>query len=120
MTASAASTAAQNAKEYARAVAEEIRRQLGPMCLAMLGAHTLLAHTCPGNDPALSLKIQGSETVNYLKISLTPMDVYRVEFGFIGGPSQDFEYRVVQLIEGAHAEDLHRLIERHTGLYTSL
>ena len=108
-------------KERAQSVAREIARQLGNMCLQMLGAKHLTSHGSTGEvNPALSFHIQGSEKVNYLKISLTPMDYYRMEFGRIDSPGADFEYHVVYVAERVCFDNLHALIEEHTGLYTSL
>lgn len=124
MSTSAAATAQlkekANASERAKAVAGEIIHQLGNRCLRMLGAKGLAFHGAVGSDPALSFKIQGSDKVNYIKISLTPMDYYRMEFGRIENEGAEFEYVVVYVAEMVCFEDLHSLIEEHTGLYTSL
>jgi len=59
-------------------VANIIRDQIGGKALFMLGAKNLLAH---GEENALSFRIRGSKKVNYIKISLTPSDLYTMEFG---------------------------------------
>ena len=92
-------------------VAQTIADQIGGKALYMLGAKNLIDH-----GDALSLRVRGSRTVNYIKVTLTPADLYDVEFGKVHGTS----YKVKATEEGIYADMLHDSIERNTGLYTSL
>lgn len=92
-------------------IASEIQNQIGGRALFMLGAKTLL--DC---GDALSFRIRGSKAVNYIKITLTPMDVYDMEFGKVWG----HHYTVKATHEGVYVDQLHKLIESETGLYTKL
>jgi len=94
-------------------VAEIIRQQIGHKALYMLGAYNLLSH---GDENALSFRIKGSRKVNYIKITLTPADLYDMEFGKI----KKYDYDVVETHNGVYVDMLHGLIEQETGLYTSL
>ena len=92
-------------------VAQTIREQIGGKALYMLGAKNLLAH-----DDALSFRIRGSKAVNYIKITLTPADLYDVEYGKVWG----MNYTVKATEEGIYCDMMHESIERNTGLYTKL
>lgn len=92
-------------------IAETIQAQLGHKALYMLGAKNFATN---GND--LCFRIRGSKAVNYIKITLTPADLYDMEFGKIWGHN----YKVVETCEGVYADMMHQLIETNTGLYTSL
>lgn len=94
-------------------VAKIIIEQIGGKALFMLGAKNLLNH---GEENALSFRIRGSKKVNYIKISLTPSDLYNMEFGKIWGHN----YKVVREVNEVYVDMLHSLIEDTTGLYTSL
>lgn len=93
-------------------VAKTIQKQLGSKALYMLGAKNLT-----GGDNFLSFKIgRNSKGVNYIKIKLTSMDLYDVEFGAIRGTNYKIKYEA----KGVYADQLHSTIEEHTGMYTSL
>jgi len=92
-------------------IAETIRDQIGHKALYMLGAKNFGTN---GND--LCFRIRGSRKVNYIKITLSPADLYTMEFGKIHG----HDYKVVENCEHVYADGMHKLIEEHTGLYTSL
>jgi len=92
-------------------IAKTIQDQLGGKALYMLGAKNLATN---GND--LCFRIRGSKAVNYIKIILTPADLYTMEFGKIWG----HKYTVVNTHEMVYADMMHGLIEKETGLYTSL
>jgi hypothetical protein len=88
-----------------------IRNQIGYRALTMLGAHTLLA-----GKTYFQFHIRGSRKVNTIRIDLDPGDTYTVRF---------FRYRGIKVINVASVSDvysdsLRTVIERHTGLYTSL
>jgi len=79
----------------AKAIATEILNQLGAgRFQAMVGAHNMAFGDDDGNT-YLSLKFKGSKKANYLKVSLTPLDTYKVEVGKIWG----MKYKVVETLE---------------------
>ena len=92
-------------------VANTIREQIGHRALFMLGAKNLIDH-----GDALSFRIRGSKAVNYIKITLTPADLYDIEFGKVWGS----KYTVKSTVESYYVDMLHTAIEEATGLYTSL
>lgn len=93
-------------------VAQIIQQQLGGKALYMLGAKNLLA----GRD-YLSFRIgRNSKGVNYIKITLNDKDLYDVEFGSIRGT----KYTVKKEVKDVYVGELHEIIERYTGMYTSL
>lgn len=93
-------------------VAKTIQKQLGGKALMMLGAKNLV-----GDKNSLSFKIgRNSKGVNYIKITLTPMDLYDVEFGAIRGTT----YKIKKAVKGIYVDMLHKTIEDNTGMYTSL
>ena len=93
-------------------VAKEIQKQLGSKSLYMIGAKKFV-----GGDNYLAFRIgRNSKGINYVKITLTPMDLYDVEFGAIRG----MDYKVKSKATGIYADMLHNAIENHTGMVTSL
>lgn len=93
-------------------VANTIKDQLGRKALVMMGAKNLV-----GDKNSLSFRIgRNSKGVNYIKITLTPMDLYDVEFGAIRGTNYKVKYKA----EGIYVDQLHDTIERNTGMYLSL
>lgn len=97
-------------------VAKEILRQLGgPGRLrAMIGAETFLAEKYNDNRLGIKFKAKAKHGINFIKITLTPADLYDVEF------SRVHDCKVISTLKGIYAEDLKRLIELETGLYLSL
>jgi len=93
-------------------VATIIRDQIGGKALYMIGAKNLLA-----SENSLSFKImRNSKGVSHIRITLTPMDEYDMEFlscraGTIKTKSE---------IKGRHFNELCKAIELNTGLYTKL
>jgi len=96
-------------------VAGTILQQLGGRkFMVMVGAHNLV---CSDEGcGTMMLKFKGSKVANYLKITLTSMDLYDVEFGKIWGGN----YKVVKKVEGYYNDMLVSLFEETTGLYTKL
>lgn len=101
-------------KEQIKAVADEILRQLGGRrFMVMTGAKNLLAvnDQCGG----LSMRVgRNDKSVNYVKIILTGMDLYDIEFGRVHG----LKYTVKSSVEGIYNDMLVEMFEKHTGLYT--
>lgn len=96
-------------------VAGTILEQLGGRkFMTMVGAHNLV---CSGEGcGTMMLKFKGSKVANYLKVTLTALDLYDVEFGKIWGA----DYKVVKKVEGYYNDMLVDLFEHTTGLYTKL
>jgi hypothetical protein len=90
-------------------IASTILQQLG-------GANRLHAMTGAYNfvnlGNGLSFKIK-NQRANYIKITLTSMDLYDVEVGRIRGNT----YKVVAEGKGMYAEELKPFIEKSTGMY---
>ena len=95
-------------------ISDTIRQQIGNRAFSMLGATNLMFSSKEPNW--LSFRIKGSSKINYIKISLNSMDLYDMEFGKIGKTS----YKVVATESGCYHDMLHTMIEKNTGLYTSL
>ena len=93
-------------------VARTIQLQLG-FALRMLGAKDLADH-----GDALSFKIRGSKKVNYIKVTLDPSDTYNVSFKKV--TRRGLNVKDVSDHSGIYVDGLKPLIERVTGLYTSL
>jgi len=79
----------------------------------MIGAHTF---TGTDNSLTFKFKARASNGSNCIRVTLTPDDLYKVEFIFIRGTS----VKIKNEFEDIYAEDLKGLIERETGLYLSL
>lgn len=98
-------------------IAKTILQQLGGnKFTVMTGAKNYVAQ-----QDGLSFRLPGNakykgKTVNYVKITLTPMDLYDVEFGYIRG----MKYTVLNTVEGIYFDMLADTFERNTGLYTHL
>ena len=96
-------------------VAGTILKQLGGnKFMAMVGAHNLV---CSDEGcGTMMLKFKGSRVANYLKVTLTAMDLYDVEFGKIWSGN----YKIIKKVSGAYNDMLVSLFESTTGLYTKL
>jgi len=93
-------------------VAKTIQKQLGHKALVMMGAKNQA-----GGKNYLSFRIgRNAKGVNYIKITLTAMDTYDVEFGAIRGTN----YKIKSEAKGIYADMLHDVIEKNTGMYLSL
>ena len=103
-------------------IAETIRQQLGGKALMMLGAKDFLA-----DEKSLHFKIRGSRKVNKIVITLTPEDLYKIDF--LKCTAYRFNLRTgkttggvkeVKSVDGVSVSNLHETIEQATGLYTKL
>ena len=94
-------------------IAQTILQQLGGNRFVMMtGAKNILA-----GDNYISFKImRNAKGVTHVKITLTPLDLYHVEFIKIRGTniSTVFEF------DNVYCDQLRNLFEKETGLYTSL
>ena len=95
-------------------IAATIQNQIGNRALYMLGAKNLIDH-----GDALSFRIRGSRKANYIKVTLDPSDTYSIEFKKLGRAPA---YKVTDVADfsGVYVDSLHAIIERTTGLYTSI
>ena len=92
-------------------VAKVIQSQIGHKAFMMLGAKDLMAV-----EQGLQFKIRGSSKANVVRITLEPSDTYKIEFV----KSRGMNFKTVAQYEGVYVDMLHSLIEKETGLYTSL
>lgn len=93
-------------------IANTIKEQIGHRALYMIGAKNLLDH-----GDALSFKIgRNSKSVNYIKITLTPADLYDITFSWVTKNGE----KVRSSEDGIYFDMLKGAIERNTGMYTSL
>ena len=92
------------------AVAEEIRNQIGHKALYMLGAKDLA-----GDKYSFSFKIRGSKKWKHIKIFLNGKDLYDVTFTTWHG-----DKLTSKTVNDVYADNLHKVIEEETGLYTKL
>lgn len=98
-------------------VTKTIAQQLGGTnrLSAMIGAYNFVGSE-KENFLAFKFKAKSPAGINYIKIKLTSMDLYDIEFGKI----RSVEYKVVDEIKGVYAEDLKEIIEDKTKLRLSL
>lgn len=105
-------------REEVQTIAKTILQQLGGnRFTTMTGAKNLTAQ----EEGGLSFRLPGSMTkswINYVRISLTPMDVYTMEFSSIraGGSS----CTLVSRHEDVYSDMLQKIFTEATGLETSL
>lgn len=99
-------------------IAGVILQQLGGRGFtAMTGARN---YTAISNGLAFRLPARfASKGINSVRIVLTPMDVYSVEFWKIG-PAPKFTRHLVSSFDNVYNDNLRELFERETGLYLSL
>ena len=99
-------------------VAETILQQLGGnKFIVMTGAKNFLSHSIP--QPALSFHVSSTSTknkCNYVKITLNTNDLYIVEFSKI----VKYTLKGISNHIDIGAENLTKLFETETGLYTKL
>jgi hypothetical protein len=98
-------------------VATTILEQLGGNRFrVMTGAKNFV-----GSNDSLRFRIPGrggfaKDGINAIKITLTPTDLYDLEFSRIRGSTVS----LIALIKNVYSEDLRRLFTEYTGLQTSL
>lgn len=106
------------------AVASEILSQLGRgnsnALRVMTGAKDFLAHNVERG--ALSFRIPNGKArdgINYVKVTLTVMDTYTVEFGRVSFSKKANTYTVKATHSDIYCDMLPELFERVTGLFVS-
>lgn len=78
--------------------------------MAMIGAK----HLTYDKDGTLIFKfMRGNQSINAVKIKLTVMDLYDMEFFNVRG-------RLIEKFKGVYCDQMRDIFERVTGLYTSL
>jgi len=94
-------------------VAQTIKEQIGGKALFMIGATNIVGH-----ENTLTFRVgKNAKGVNCVMITLDEgLDLYKMSFLYIRGG----KFTVKAQIEGVYAEDLNRMIEMYTGMYTSL
>lgn len=95
--------------------AEEVLQQLGGRkFIAMTGAKNFVKDN---SKKSIMFRIPKAKNgINYIRITLTPMDVYNVEFISVRGTN----LKTVALEKGVYNDQLQSIFTKHTGLYTSL
>ena len=93
-------------------VAKTIASQIGNKALFMIGAKNLA-----GSENSLHFKVgRNSMGVTHVVVTLNSLDLYDMEFLSCRGTSR----KVKAEANGVYDDMLRKLIETHTGLYTSL
>lgn len=102
-----------NRSTLSEGVAKEILAQLGGnRFIAMTGAKNLV-----DGGKFLAFKLpRAKDSINYVKISLTSMDLYDIEFGRIRANN----YKVVKKLGGVYNDQLQNIFTKVTGLHTRL
>jgi hypothetical protein len=95
-------------------VAETISDQIGRRAFLMLGTTQKVA-----DEKSLLFNVRSSKAVNKVRVTLDLSDTYTVEFFKIGRAPR-FDVKVVAEVEGVYFDQLHEIIERHTGLFTRI
>lgn len=95
--------------------------EIAKTILSQLGGNRFIAMTGSKNfvagEKSLSMKLTRNQTgANYLRITLTSMDDYIMEFISCRGVSM----KTKASSEGVYCDQLQEVFTSHTGLYTSL
>lgn len=90
----------------------------GSLFVRMTGAKNLLRH-----ESGLSFRLPGGggftkEGINYVKVTLTPADLYTVEFGKVRKSKGVPTYKVLSVCEEIYNENLRETFTAYTGLET--
>lgn len=107
-----------------RALTEAATPKFAATILRQLGGNRFMAMTGAKNlaydkaSQSLSMKFGkvGRGKPNFVKITLTPADLYDMEFGSIRG----YNFKLKKSLSGVQAAGLQRAIKAHTGLDTHL
>lgn len=99
------------------AVAQEILRQLGGRkFIAMTGCKDFV-----GRSDSLQFKFRNSRNdYKAIRITLTPMDVYKIEFFKWDKITDANASEPVETIDDVYCDNLVEIFEKYTGLATSL
>jgi len=95
-------------------VAKTILQQLGGnKFIAMTGAKDL---GDGGKYLSFKIRARAKQSINYVKITLTSMDLYDMEFGSI----RKHKLKVKKTVKGVYNDQLQKIFTDVTGLYTHL
>lgn len=98
-------------------IANTILQQLGGNKFkVMTGAHNFLYGTDKSGNPFLQFKIKGCRRVSWCKITLTPQDLYDMEFSKL----YNLDVKTVDKKEGLYCDMLQDIFTSVTGLDTHL
>jgi hypothetical protein len=98
-------------------IAETILQQLGGNAFrAMTGARAFVAISYGLQFHLPTTRHFVKRGINVVRITLTPMDVYDMEFGKIQG----FDYAVLKTVNGVYCDQLQSVFTEVTGLDTHL
>lgn len=106
-------------EEEKREIANTIVNQIGGKALYMLGAKNKTYGVNDKGNVFISFKTMKTAggKANYVKVIYNAgLDLYNMEFGRIWG----YTYKILNTYENVYFEDMRGLIEKETGLYTSL
>lgn len=96
-------------------VANTIREQIGNRVFMMLGAKNLM-----GDEKSLTFQIgRNAQGVTHIRVQLDPSDTYTMQFIKIGR-APGYKKTIVAEASDIYADNLRRVIESKTGMYTSL
>lgn len=102
-------------------VANEILRQIGGkrFCV-MTGANSLVASQ--EGLGQLSFKIPKSNGINCVKITLTPMDTYTMEFSYVQRSKNPpfIIHKIRETVSDVYFDQLEEIFSNKTGLTTKL
>ncbi len=90
----------------------------GSLFVRMTGAKNLTRH-----ESGLSFRLPGGDGftkngINYVKVTLTPADLYTVEFGKVRNVKRVPTYKVLSTCEEIFCENLRETFTAYTGLET--
>ena len=103
---------------FSEGVADTIRDQIGNKALYMIGAKNLTKGKDRKGQSYIQFKIgRNSKSINTIRVTYNRgLDLYDISFGAI----RKGEFKSKANHEGVYADMLKDLIEKETGLYTSL
>ena len=95
--------------------AEEVLQQLGGRkFIAMTGAKNFVKND---KEKSITFKVPRAKSgITHIKITLTSMDVYNVEFISVRGTN----IKTVKEVKGVYNDQLQSIFTQYTGLNTSL
>jgi len=99
-------------KERAQEIAHTIQDQLGSKALFMMGTKAIYQLANGG----IEFDIKGTKKYRRIRIELNALDLYDVTFMQWRGTGKITK----DVHENVYAEDLHKKIEKETGLYLKL
>ena len=102
--------------QVAKIIASQMARGGIGQIAMMTGAKNFLTHSDQCGGLSFQFPRPAAGKPNFVRVTLTGMDTYTVEFGSRHG----LNYRVLSTVEDVYAESLRGVFESATGLYLSL